>query len=74
MKFVYVDETGAKDQSDAFVMTGLLIDAYSLRICTVTFDDMIRKFLAGIVRRLNRRCEILVYLTVISIERWPSHS
>jgi len=23
---------------------------------------------------LNRRCEILVYLTVISIERWPSHS
>ena len=51
MKFVYVDETGGKDQSDAFVMTGLLIDAYSLRICTVTFDDMIRKFLAGIVRR-----------------------
>jgi len=46
MKFVYVDETGNKDQSDVFVMTGLLIDAYSLRICTVTFDDMIREFLA----------------------------
>ena len=47
MKFVYVDETGNKDQSDVFVMTGLLIDAYSLRICTVTFDDMIREFLAS---------------------------
>src|SRR5262249_38659459 len=45
MKFVYVDETGNKDQSDVFVMTGLLIDAYSLRICTATFDDMIREFL-----------------------------
>src|SRR5262249_45670649 len=46
MKFVYVDETGNKDQSDVFVMTGLLIDAYSLRLCTVTFDDMIRELLA----------------------------
>jgi len=45
MKFVYVDETGDKSQSDIFVMTGLLIDAYSLRICTVTFDDMITEFL-----------------------------
>jgi hypothetical protein len=45
MKFVYVDETGGEDQSDVFVMTGLLIDAFNLRICTVTFDDMITEFL-----------------------------
>src|SRR5262249_33343496 len=45
MKFVYVDESGNKDQSDVFVMTGLLIDAYSLRISTATFDDMITTFL-----------------------------
>jgi hypothetical protein len=45
MKFVYVDETGDKGQSDVFVMTGLLIDAYSLRKYTATFDDMITEFL-----------------------------
>jgi len=45
MKFVYVDETGDKSQSDVFVMTGLLIDAYSLRIRTAMFDDMITEFL-----------------------------
>src|SRR5215510_582880 len=46
MKFVYVDETGDKGQSDVFVMTGLLIDAYSLRKYTATFDGMIAAFLA----------------------------
>ena len=45
MKFVYVDETGDKSQSDVFVMTGLLIDAYSLRKYTATFDKMITTFL-----------------------------
>src|SRR5215471_6665585 len=46
MKFVYVDGTGDKGQSDVFVMTGLLIDAYSLRKYTATFDGMIAAFLA----------------------------
>ena len=32
MKFVYVDEFGDQGQSDIFVMAGLLIDAYRLRI------------------------------------------
>ena len=46
MKFVYVDETGNKDQSDVFVMTGLLIDAYRLRKYTASFDEMLTAFLA----------------------------
>jgi Protein of unknown function (DUF3800) len=46
MKFVYVDETGDKGQSDVFVMTGLLIDAYSLRKYTASFDRMLTAFLA----------------------------
>jgi hypothetical protein len=45
MKFVYVDETGGRDQSDVFVMTGLLIDAYRLRKYTASFDGMITAFL-----------------------------
>jgi hypothetical protein len=31
MKFIYVDETGSKDEGDLFVMAGVLIDAYRLR-------------------------------------------
>jgi hypothetical protein len=48
MKFVYVDETGARDeeQTDVFVMVGLLIDAYRLRKYTWSFDAMIKEFLA----------------------------
>jgi Protein of unknown function (DUF3800) len=46
MKFVYVDETGDKGQSDVFVMTGLLIDAYRLRKYTASFDEMLTAFLA----------------------------
>jgi hypothetical protein len=45
MKFVYVDESGDKGQSDVFVMTGLLVDAYLLRKYTASFDDMITAFL-----------------------------
>jgi hypothetical protein len=45
MKFVYVDETGDKGQSDVFVMTGLLVDAYRLRKYTASFDGMITAFL-----------------------------
>lgn len=31
MKFIYVDESGGSDQSDVFVMCGLMVDAYKLR-------------------------------------------
>lgn len=46
MKFLYVDESGGKDQSDVFVMTGLLVDAYRLRKHTDVFDELISDFLA----------------------------
>ena len=46
MKFAYVDETGGKDQSDVFVMAGVLVDAYRLRKHTERFDEMISAFLA----------------------------
>jgi Protein of unknown function (DUF3800) len=32
MKFAYVDESGCSDEGDVFVMAGLLIDAYRLRV------------------------------------------
>ena len=38
MKFIYVDESGARDQGDAFIMCGLMIDAYKLRKKTEEFD------------------------------------
>jgi len=38
MKFCYVDESGDKPQSDVFVMTGVLVDAYKLRKHTARFD------------------------------------
>lgn len=41
MKFIYVDESGARDQSDVFVMCGLMVDAYKLRKKTEGFDQML---------------------------------
>ncbi|MES2905296.1 MAG: DUF3800 domain-containing protein [Pseudomonadota bacterium] len=38
MKFIYVDESGARDQGDVFVMCGLMVDAYKLRKKTADFD------------------------------------
>jgi hypothetical protein len=38
MKFIYVDESGARDQGDVFVMCGLMVDAYKLRKKTEDFD------------------------------------
>jgi Protein of unknown function (DUF3800) len=46
MKFCYVDESGDKPQSDVFVMTGVLVDAYKLRKHTARFDQIIADFLA----------------------------
>lgn len=38
MKFIYVDESGGRDQGDVFVMCGLMVDAYKLRKKTSDFD------------------------------------
>ena len=46
MKFIYVDESGEKEQGDVFVMAGLLIDAYRLRKYTAELDDLLTEFLA----------------------------
>ena len=32
MKFIYVDESGARDQGDVFVMSGLMVDARHARL------------------------------------------
>jgi Protein of unknown function (DUF3800) len=45
MKFAYVDESGDQGQGDAFVMAGVLVDAYRLRKYAVKFDEMIAAFL-----------------------------
>lgn len=45
MKFVYVDESGGPNQSDVFVMIGLLVDAYRLRKKTADFDDLLNDLL-----------------------------
>lgn len=46
MKFVYVDESGAADQGDAFVMAGVLVDAYKLRKYTAELDSLVIGFLS----------------------------
>ena len=42
MKFIYVDESGGRDQSDVFVMCGLMVDAYSLRKKTADSDQRLK--------------------------------
>lgn len=46
MKFAYVDESGNAEEGDAFVMAGLLIDAYRLRKYTSSFDKSLSSFLS----------------------------
>lgn len=46
MKFVYVDESGASDQGDVFVMAGVLVDAYKLRKYTAELDVLVTNFLS----------------------------
>lgn len=38
VKFIYVDESGDRDQGDVFTMCGLMVDAYKLRKKTADFD------------------------------------
>jgi len=45
MKFIYIDESGGNDQSDVFVMMGLLVDSYRLRKKTEDFDGLLRELL-----------------------------
>ena len=35
MKFIYIDESGGRDQGDVFTMCGLMVDAYNLRTKTI---------------------------------------
>ena len=46
MKFIYVDESGARDQGDVFVMCGLMVDAYKLRKKTADFDAKLEQLFA----------------------------
>ncbi|WP_424975346.1 DUF3800 domain-containing protein [Dinoroseobacter sp. S124A] len=46
MKFIYVDESGASDQGDVFVMCGLMVDAYKLRKKTADFDAKLEELFA----------------------------
>lgn len=46
MKFIYVDESGARDQGDVFVMCGLMVDAYKLRKKTEDFDRQLETIFA----------------------------
>ena len=46
MKFIYVDESGARDQGDVFVMCGLMVDAYKLRKKTADFDAKLEELFA----------------------------
>jgi len=41
MKFIYVDESGGRDQNDVFTMCGLMVDAYKLRKKTEDFDQLL---------------------------------
>jgi Protein of unknown function (DUF3800) len=46
MKFIYVDESGGRDQGDVFVMCGLMVDAYKLRKKTSDFDAKLEALFA----------------------------
>ena len=47
MKFIYVDESGARDQGDMFIMCGLMVDAYKLRKKTEEFDRLLEAVFAN---------------------------
>jgi hypothetical protein len=46
MKFIYLDESGARDRGDVFVMCGLMVDAYKLRKKTEEFDGRLEALFA----------------------------
>jgi len=46
VKFIYVDESGGRDQGDIFTMCGLMVDAYKLRKKTEDFDAKLEAIFA----------------------------
>jgi hypothetical protein len=46
MKFIYIDESGSRDQGDVFVTCGLMVDAYKLRKKTEDFDQRLEALFA----------------------------
>ena len=46
MKFIYIDESGSRDQGDVFVTCGLMVDAYKLRKKTADFDQRLEALFA----------------------------
>lgn len=46
MKFAYIDESGDRQQSNVFVMAGVLVDAYRLRKKTQEFDTLLQDLFA----------------------------
>ena len=46
MKFIYIDESGSRDQGDVFVTFGLMVDAYKLRKKTADFDQRLEALFA----------------------------
>jgi hypothetical protein len=46
VKFIYIDESGCRDQGDIFTMCGLMVDAYKLRKKTEDFDAKLETIFA----------------------------
>ena len=46
MKFIYIDESGSRDEGDVFVTCGLMVDAYKLRKKTADFDARLEALFA----------------------------
>lgn len=53
MKFVYVDESGTKNQDSVFVMCGLMVDARRLRKTTEEFEQLLTPILERFSTRFN---------------------
>ena len=69
MKFVYVDESGGRDQSDVFVMVGLLVDACRLRKKTTDFDKLLKNLLQ---RHPGQRDELKTKRFINGIGGWSA--
>ena len=46
MKFIYIDESGSRDEGDVFVTCGIMVDAYKLRRKTADFDARLEALFA----------------------------
>lgn len=62
MKFIYVDESGGRDQGDIFTMCGLMVDANKMRKKTADLDAKLpgpgeEQYYAGLVEKLEQQRE-----------------